>query len=167
LLGVIALLVIGSTGLGVFLYTTSPSTVSSSTSGNSTGSTAQSTGSSRATWFKVNYHTLVVGYNSGLWELQLQDVSGKQVKLLTAVLSTPTESKMCTGLFGGFTFGNCPATAPSSGSFAANATFTGFATGVGAGSATAGKSYTVTIDAVFVDGTTVNDTLTVLATSSG
>ena len=163
ILGVIALLVIASTGLGVFLYTTSPSSVSSSPS-----STSSSTGgpltSGGATWFKVNYDTLEVGYNSGLWSLQIQDVSGKPVSLLTAILKTPTESKICTGLFGGFVFTNCPPSPPSSGAFAANETFTGYASGVGEGSATPGKSYPVIIQAVFADGTTANDTITVQAT---
>jgi hypothetical protein len=167
LLGVIALLVIGSTGVAVFLYTGSPSnaTSSSHTSSGSTSTTDQTTSSSATTWFKVNYNTIEVGYNSGLWNLQIQDVGGKQVKELTAILKTPTESKMCTGIFGGLIFSNCPSLPPASGAFDANMTFTGYATGVGPGSATPGNSYQVIIDAVFADGTAANDTITAVATS--
>jgi len=160
-LGVIALLVIGSAGVGIFLYSASGPTTSSSTSG------AVQSGSTGGTWFTVGYDTITVGYNSGLWQLQLQDVSGKQVKLLTATLSTPVESKMCTSVFGGFSFPNCPATPPSAGTFPGNSTFTGSATGIGPGSAKPGTSYRVTIDVVFADGTTRNDTLSVTAAAGG
>ncbi len=155
------LLVVVIAAAGIFLYSAPPSTVSSST-----GSSSQSSSGGGSGPFKVNYDTLTVGYNSGLWEISVQDVSGKQVKLLTAILSSPTESKICTGVFGGFNFGNCPATPPTSGAFAANANFTGYASGVGPGSATPGKSYPVTLQVVYNDGTALNQTLTVTATSS-
>ena len=159
MLAVIALLVVGSAGVGIFYYTMSPSTSTS----NSSGSSANNT--SGGTWFTVNYDTVVVGYNSGLWQIQLQDVGGKQVKLLTAILHTPTESMICTGVFGGFVFSNCPPTPPSAGAFSANMTFTGYASGVGAGSAKAGTSYPISIVAVFSDGSKANDTISVTASS--
>jgi hypothetical protein len=130
-------------------------------------STSQSTGSSTSDAFKVNYDTLVVGYNSGLWQLQVQAVGGKQIKEFTAVLHAPTQAQMCTGLGGGFSFTNCPATPPSSGAFPANATFTGFASGVGAGSAVAGKTYSITLAVIYLDGTKLNQTTTVTASNSG
>jgi hypothetical protein len=159
-LGVIVLLVVGS--VGVYLYTASPSTKSSSTnSSKASSNTSQST--SGSTWFKVEYDSLVVGYNSGLWQLKLDNVGPKNISELTATLNTPVQSKMCTSVFGGFSFGNCPATPPNGGSFAANATFAGYATGVGAGSAKPGQSYTVSVYAVFADGTSSNDTISVVA----
>jgi hypothetical protein len=94
-------------------------------------------------------------------------MGGKQVKLLTAILSTPIESKLCTGELGGFYFGNCPATPPSSGSFPANATFAGYGAGTGPGSAKVGNVYKVTLVEVFADGTAVNETLSVTARSNG
>ena len=148
-------MIIGSIGAAVFLYQSPPSTSNSSVS------------SSSPPWFKVNYDTLAVGYNSGLWQIQIQDVGGKQVRDLTAVLRTPTESKMCTSVLGGFNFGNCGLPANSGTPFDANATFTGYTTGAGPGSATAGKSYTVIITATFADGSTANDTVSVTAAVSG
>jgi hypothetical protein len=170
---VIVLIVILLIGAGAFLYTAAPTkhtTTTSTTSitgstqtGNSTLATNSQTTNSTQGPFKVIYVSLNVGYDSGLWQLSIQDVSGKPVKLLTAVLNTPTQSKMCTGEFGGFGFSNCPTTPPSSGVFATNATFTGFATGQGAGSATPGTTYSITLDVVWGDGTTVNATIPVTA----
>jgi len=154
-------LVIGSIGAAVFLFATPASSPTSSTSGTLVVS------SSGPTWFKVNYDTLAVGYNSGLWQIQLQGVGSKQVSDLTAVLNTPTESKMCTSVLGGFNFGNCGLPAGGGTPFAANATFTGYTTGAGPGSATAGTSYTIKITANFADGSTATDTISVKATSSG
>ncbi len=160
-------MVIASAGVGVFLSTSSPSKSSTTTSSSLLSDTSQSAGSNTSGPFKVNYNTLVVGYNSGLWSLQVQATGGKTIKEMTAVLHTPTQSEMCTGLGGGFSFFNCPATPPSSGSFPANATFTGFASGVGAGSAQAGKTYDVTLDVIYLDGTTLNQTTSLTASSSG
>jgi len=157
---VVALLVIGAIGAAVFLYATPPPAQSSNTSGSVLVS---STG---APWFKVNKNALSVGYNSGLWEFQIQGVGGKQVRDLTAVLNTPTESKMCTSVLGGFNFGNCGLPAGGGTPFAANATFTGYTTGAGPGSATPGKSYSVKITATFADGSTATDTVSVKASSS-
>jgi hypothetical protein len=155
-LTVIGLLIIGLVAYGVFFYGGTATTVTSSTSGS-----IQTVGSSTSAHFKVNYDNLTIGYKSGLWSLSIQDVSGKPVMLLTAILHTPSESKICTGLFGGFVFSNCPSTPPQSGSWPVNATFTGYAAGAGPGSAVPGKTYSVTIVAVFADNTSVNDTLSV------
>ena len=154
-------MVIGSTGLVIFYYPMSPST-SSTSSGSSASNTISTSG---GTWFKVNYDTVSVGYNSGLWQIELQDISGKQVKTLTAILSTPTQAMICTGVFGGFVFSNCPPTPPSAGAFPANMTFTGYASGVGAGSAKPGSTYPIHIIAVFADGSKANDTISVTASS--
>jgi hypothetical protein len=159
-LTVVVILVIGS-AIGVFLYSMPPSTSSSSSS--SAPSSASQSASGGAN-FKVLSDSIVVGYNSGLWTISLQDVGGKSVRTLTVVLGTPTESKMCTGFSSGLSFSNCPAT-PRTPDFAVNATFSGFAAGAGAGSAKPGNSYAVKIMAVFADGTTVTETSTVQATS--
>jgi hypothetical protein len=159
IVGVVALLVIVSIGAAVFLYETPPAQ-----SSNTSGSVVVS--STGAPWFKVNKNALSVGYNSGLWEFQIQDVSAKQVRDLTAVLNTPTESKMCTSVLGGFNFGNCGLPAGGGAPFAANATFTGYTTGAGPGSATPGKSYSVTVTATFADGSTTTNTVSVKATTS-
>ena len=149
-------MIIGSIAAAVFLYATPPSSSTSSLAVSSSG----------PAWFKVNTNTLAVGYNSGLWSIEIQDVGGKQVRDLSAVLRTPTESKMCTSVLGGFNFGNC--SLPSNSNFfPANATFKGYTTGAGPGSATPGKSYSVIITATFADGSIANDTVTVTATASG
>ncbi len=162
---------IGSAALGIFLYASGPSTLSSSTStsNSSTVSGGQSTitngSSASSSHFKIVYDNLVVGFNSGLWEFKFQDVSGRSITMVTAVLSTPTETKMCTGIESGMSFSNCPATVSPLGAFASNATFTGYASGAGPGSATPGKSYTVTVNAVFTDGSSATDTFLVEAAS--
>jgi hypothetical protein len=158
-LTLIGLLIIGVVAFGLFYYGRTPITTQSSSS----SATVLSSGSGDSPHFKVNYDNLTLGFKSGLWAISIQDVSGKPVKLLTAILNTPTETKICTGLFGGFVFSNCPSVPPSSGTFPLNATFTGYASGAGPGSAVSGKIYTVTIVAVFSDDTHANDTLSVTA----
>ena len=111
------------------------------------------------------YDNLTVGYKSGLWSISFKDIGGRPVKLMTVILSTPVESRVCTGIYGSLGFNNCPASEPPNGPYAANATFTGFASGAGAGSATPGQTYTVTIAAIFSDGSAYNDTSTVTASS--
>ncbi len=78
---------------------------------------------------------------------------------------------MCTGFDSGLQFSNCISgpgksyvgTPSPQGPFASNSTFAGYASGAGPGSATVGKNYTVTIVAVFVDGTSYNETSSVQA----
>jgi hypothetical protein len=138
----------------------------SSSSGVSTSS-ANTSNSTSSGHFKVIVDNLTVGFQSGLWQVAIQESGGRQVKQLTMVLSTPTRAMICTGLSGSFSFAFCPATPSSSGAFSAGSTFVGFATGAGPGSATPGKSYPVTIDVVYSDGSTLNDTISVVAASSG
>jgi len=158
---VVILLLVGAAAVAVYLYANPSKT--SSTTRTSTASTSSSSG---APLFRVDYDNLTVGYNSGLWQISLTDIGGQKIKLLTATLSTPVETKLCTGALGGFFFGNCaPTTYPDAGFFPTNATFKGFATGAGPGSAKLGTAYTVTLNVVFADGTTRQDVLTIKATS--
>lgn len=115
-----------------------------------------------------------MGYQGGLFSVSFQDVAGKSVQSLVVLLSTPTEAALCTGAGYGLQFANCVpgpgktyVAGPSiaSGNFATNATFTGFATGAGPGSATVGQNYTITVTADWVDKTTTTTTYTVQATS--
>jgi len=156
---VVIILLIGAAIVAVYLY--APPSKTSSTTSTTTSSSSSSSGPAL---FRVDYDNLTVGYNSGLWQISLTDIGGQKIKLLTATLSSPVETKLCTGALGGFFFGNCsPTTYPDSGSFPANATFKGFATGAGPGSAKLGKTYTVTLNVVFADGTTRQDVLSVVA----
>lgn len=157
------------------LTTPSANSTTSSTSNTSSGSasTSSSAGNSAAGPFKVNYNNLTVGYNGGLWNIGFTDVSGKKVSVLTVTLHTPVESVLCTGFLGKMQFSNCISgpnktylgTPDPNGPFPANATFTGFTSGVGPGSAKAGQTYSVVITASFSDGTSVNQTSTVQAIS--
>ena len=154
-------LVVGAVGVGVYFSGTTTS------SGSTTTGVSNSSGVTSTADWKILSENLTVGYNSGLWAMHIQSTSTKQIKLLTVILNTPTQSKMCTGVFGGFSFSNCPSTPPTSGAFPAGADFNGYASGVGAGSATSGKSYTININAVYSDGSVSNDTLSITATTSG
>lgn len=161
---------IGSAALGIFLYASGPSTLSSSNSKSSMvsgggQSTITNGSSASSSHFKIVYDNLVVGFNSGLWEFKFQDVSGRSITMVTVVLSTPTEAKMCTGIESGLWFSNCPASVSPLGAFASNATFAGYASGAGPGSATPGKSYTVTVKVVFTDGSSATETFLVEAAS--
>ncbi len=124
--------------------------------------------------FRLTYGTITVGYQGGLFQLGFQDTEGKPILGIVAILKTPTEAVMCSGSGGsGIGFGNCgpgpgksyvfaPATG---GPFPANTTFTGYASGVGPGSAVPGQSYQLSILATYVDGTSSNGTLSVPAVS--
>jgi hypothetical protein len=169
----VVVLVIGAAGAAIFLNSGSHSTSSSTTSSTSSTS-SQSVTNSSAGPFKVESLQLIVGYQGGLFSVGFQDVAGKSVESLVVILSTPTQAALCTGAGYGLQFANCVpgpgktyVAGPSiaSGNFAANATFTGFATGTGPGSATVGQSYTVTITANWVDKTTTTTTLSVQATA--
>jgi hypothetical protein len=80
---------------------------------------------------------------------------------------------MCTGFASSLQFTNCIAgpdkiyrgTPDPRAPLPANATFTGFTSGVGPGSAKVGQSYNVTIEADFSDGTSVTETFPVQAAS--
>lgn len=157
---------ISGTGKGGGSSTSTSSAVSTTSAMSSTG-VANTSNSTSSGPFKVIVDNLTVGFQSGLWQVAIQESAGRQVKQLTMVLSTPTEAMICTGLSGSFSYAFCPATPASSGAFSAGSTFVGFATGAGPGSATPGKSYPVTIDVVYSDGSTLNDTLSAVALSSG
>jgi len=124
--------------------------------------------------FKINYNQIIVGYKGGLFQLNFTDIKGKPIAGVVAVLNTPVQAAMCSGGSGtSLGFGNClpgPAKSytfspASGGSFPANTTFTGFDSGRGPGSATAGQSYPLSITATYVDGTSSNETLSVQAVS--
>jgi len=155
----VVVFLVGATGVAVYLTSTPPKTSSTTSSAAASGSTSPG-----SPLFRVDYDNLTTGYNSGLWQISLTDIGGQKVKLLTATLSTPVETKLCTGALGGFYFSNCaPTTYPDAGSFPINATFKGYATGAGPGSAKLGTSYTVTLNVVFADGTMRQDILMVKA----
>jgi len=159
---VVVVLVVAAVGAGVFLSGTGTTTSTNTTT--LTGS--QSVLTTTANW-KIIAANLTVGYNSGLWTMTIQSSSTKGIQLLTVILNTPTQSKMCTGVFGGsLQFSNCPSTPPASGSYAPGTVFTGYASGVGSGSAVPGKSYTVNINAVYSDGSITNDTISITAATS-
>lgn len=164
----IAVVIVGAAAAGIYL--SSPGNASTSTT---TDSTSTQANSSSVPPFKMNYNTLTVGYKGGLFDLSFQDVGGKPVQWVVVILSTPVEAALCTGVGYGLQFANC-VVAPNGGytaiptspqGFAANTTFTGFATGAGPGSAVVGQNYSVTITAHYTDGTTGNSTYTVQATS--
>jgi len=168
----VAVLIIGAAGAAVFLNPESHSTTSSSTS--SSVSTSQSATNSSTDPFKVSYLQLIVGYQGGLFNIGFQDVAGKPLQSLVVILATRNETALCTGAGYGLQFANCVpgpgktyVAGPSiaSGNFAANATFTGFATGVGPGSAVVGQNYTITITANWVDKSTTVTKLSVQATA--
>jgi len=123
--------------------------------------------------FKVTFDKLAVGFNGGLWNIAFQDIGGKHVQTLTVTLHTPVKSVICTGFESGLQFSNCIAgpdkvyrgTPDPRAPMPANATFTGYASGVGPGSAKIGQTYTVTIEADFSDGTSVTETHSVMASS--
>lgn len=109
-------------------------------------------------------NNLTVGFQAGLWGLSIRNTGSVGVTEITAVLSTPTQTEMCTGLHGGIGFTNCPSVAVSP--FSPGSVITGFASGAGPGSAVPGVSYTMTLVLSFEDGTSTNVTSSVVARSS-
>jgi hypothetical protein len=166
---IVAILIIGAAAAGFFL-SMPHSTQTSSTSSSSVG-TSLSNGNSTGGTFKVSYDTIIVGYKGGLFQLNFTDLKGKQIAGVVAVLNTPVQAAMCSGGTGSaLGFGNClPGSgksyifSPAAGGFPANTTFTGYDSGAGPGSATAGQSYPLSITATYVDGTSTNETLSVQA----
>lgn len=168
---VVAIVIIGAAAAGIFL--TTPHSTQSSTTSSSAGTSLSNSNAEGP--FKVTYDTLTVGYQGGLFQLELQNVGGKQVVGIVATLSTPkVPAVMCTGgSTGTMGFGNCnPAggtsytyQAATGGSFPANTTFSGYDSGIGPGYAVAGQSYPLSVVATFLDGTTSNQTFSVQATS--
>jgi hypothetical protein len=161
---VVALLVIVSTGVGLFL--------SASTHSTTLTSITESSGSGVGP-FAITHDDLYVGFQGGLWDFGFQNTGSVQVKQVTVFLFTPTTTLMCSGLFGGLEYANCNGISDSpsvatidpnyQNGFPLNYTFTGYTTGSGAGSAVAGANYTIAITALFVDGSSYNETSTVQA----
>jgi len=173
---VIAVLIVGAAGAGIYLNTGSHSTVSSTSSTSGSVSTSQSATNGSASLFKVNYAQLHVGFSGGEFDIGIQDVGGKPVQGVVLIVSTPIEVVVCTGAAPGLKFANCepgpgksfiPGQGTASGTFDANATFTGYATGAGPGSGVVGQNYTVTVTAFLPDKTTVESTFPVQAISGG
>ncbi len=161
-------MVIASTAVGLFLSESSHSTLSSS-------SISESSGTSGVGPFAITHNDLYVGFQGGLWDFGFQDTGTQPIKQVTVFLFTPTNTLMCSGLFGGLAYANCTGTADSPSSatidpsyqhgFPLNYTFSGYTTGAGAGSAVPGQIYTVAITALFVDGSSFNETTSVQAMS--
>lgn len=168
LLAAVVILIIGAAAAGVLLNSPPHSTSSSSTPTGGSVGTSQSAVGTGVLPFEITYDQVLVGYQGGLWNLGIHGIGSKPIKSVTVILSTPTQSEMCTGVFkAGLSFANCPASVdPVTQPFPANSTFTGYTSGAGAGSATIGKSYAVIISTVFADGTSVNDTISVQAVSA-
>jgi hypothetical protein len=167
---VVAILIIGAGGAGFFL-SKSHSTQSSSTSSDTVG-TSLSNSSTTESPITISYDTMTVGYKGGLFQLEFQVLEGKQISGVVAILNTPVQAAMCSGGIGSaLGFGNClPGSGksyvfspPAGGSFPANATFTGYDSGAGPGSATAGQSYPLSITVTYVDGTSSSVTVPVQA----
>lgn len=109
---------------------------------------------------------LTVGFGSGLWGLTIENSGSVPIKQMTAVLSTPTETEMCTGYNNLLVFVNCPESELAT-PYAPGTTVRSYASGAGPGSAVPGSSYPVTLRVTFVDGTATNFTSTVTAANSG
>ena len=166
LLIVVVIVAVGAGAGGYFLSMPGAAKSSSTTSG--------SVGTSTASSFKIGYDTIIVGYKGGLFQLTVQDLAGKQISGVVAILGTPVQAAMCSGgSTPGLGFGNClPASGKTytfspaaGGSFPANATFTGYDSGAGPGSATVGQNYPLSIKVTYVDGTSSNETVSAPAVS--
>lgn len=107
---------------------------------------------------------LTVGFESGLWNMTLVNSGNVGVTKIMAVLATPTQTEVCTGILGGVSFKNCPATQVDP--IAPGTRLSAYASGAGPGSATVGDSYTVTVVALFSNGQSTNMTSTVVAQSA-
>lgn len=154
---------VGAAGAGIYL-TKPPGSSHSSTTTSS---------ESVVNPFKITYSSLIVGYKGGLFQLQFQDTSGKPILGMVTVLYTSTEAVLCTGATGSLSFSNClpgsgksyTYTPPAGGSLPANSSFSGYDSGTGPGSATAGQGYTLNIKAWYGDGSVVSENFTIPAVS--
>jgi hypothetical protein len=168
---VIVVVIVGAGAGGIIL--SMPHATQSSTTSSSSGGTSVSNSTSQDP-FRLTYGTITVGYQGGLFQLGFTDTEGKPIVGVVAVLHTRNETVMCSGPNGSaIGFGNC-AQGPgksytfspaSGGPFPANTTFTGYASGIGPGSAVVGQTYTLSILATYSDGTSTNSTLSVPAVS--
>jgi hypothetical protein len=162
---VLVVVIIGVAAFFVLSPTSSNSTSSfRSTATSSTTGAGASTGAAVA----VLSDNLTVGFQAGTWQIKLQNSGTKTISEIEVVLSTPTQTVVCTGTAqSGMAFANCPATVSKDGPLAPGGTITGFASGIGAGSAKAGSTYPLTINVVFSDATKAAMNSTVTATAIG
>ena len=171
------IVLVGAAAAGILLNTPKQSST--------TSSSGVSQSSSTASFLKITYESLVVGYQGGLFQLAFQDLEGKQIAGIVVILNIPVlntttgktttlQAAMCSGGAGtGLGFGNClpgpgksyVSTPAAGGSFPANATFTGFDSGTGPGAAIPGKSYPLSITITYADGTSATENLSVKAES--
>jgi hypothetical protein len=105
---------------------------------------------------------LTVGAGSGLWGITIENSGGAAIKEMTAVLSTPVRTMMCTGYDNLLTFVNCPTSALVT-PYAPGTTVRSYASGAGPGSAVPGQSYQVVLVVSFVGGVDMNFTSSVTA----
>jgi hypothetical protein len=174
---VVVIVIIGAAAAGVLLNTPKHSST--------TSSSGASQSSSTASFLKITYVSLVVGYQGGLFQLAFQDNEGKQITGVVAVLNvavlntttgktTTVQAAMCSGgTSTGLGFGNClpgpgksyVSSPAAGGSFPANATFSGYDSGAGPGAAVPGQSYPLTVTVTYVDGTSSTETVSVPAVS--
>jgi hypothetical protein len=104
---------------------------------------------------------LLVGFQSGLWNMTMVNSGTDGITKLTAVLATPVRTEVCSGFLPGVTFKNCPAV--NGNAIPPGTKIESYATGAGPGSATIGDSYNITIDATFSDGQQYNFTSSITA----
>jgi hypothetical protein len=139
---------------------TSPTSQPSSTQSAAAGAGNTGSGGPAVTIVSDN---LTVGFHAGIWAIEVQNSGSKPMSTLTIILNTPQQTKVCTGTGGGLAFLNCPAAPNAGGPIPPGGTITGFASGAGPGSTTAGNSYTLNITAGFTDGTSASMNATVTA----
>ena len=115
----------------------------------------------------ITSDNLTVGFQSGLWQVALHNVGSVSVSKIVVYLVTPTESKVCSGTdsSSGISFNNCTV-APSGNPLPPGATISGYATGIGEGSAKVGSSYPVAAKVAFVNGDIVWVNSTVIASAA-
>jgi len=112
----------------------------------------------------ISSDNLTVGVQSGLWQMELRNAGTVSVSNIVVYLQTPTESKVCSGAdsSSGLFFSNCTV-APSGNPLPPGAAVSGYATGIGEGSATVGSNYPVAAKVTFDNGDVVWVNSTVLA----
>lgn len=174
LIVVVVVLIVGAAAAGVLLSSSSHSTTSTQTSSQVVSTSSQSLASSGAQDvgpFMVTSNQLLVGYQSGSWQMQFQYVGQEPISTMIVTLKSPTPTIICTGFNGGLQFANCIggaggaiiATPDPGGNFNTGHVFNGFATGAGPGSAVGGTTYDFELAATFANQTTTTYTGTVVA----
>jgi hypothetical protein len=110
---------------------------------------------------------LTVGFQSGLRQIALQNSGSVSVSKIIVYLRTPIESELCSGSdsSSGLSFNNCTV-APSGNPLPPGGTVSGYATGIGEGSAKVGSQYPADAKVSFDNGNTVWVNSTVTAVSA-